>query len=69
MVFVVSEIFFMCQHCSSMDQGSPSKRNVTNEMFEDINPFDTEPVAKIAVKMGIMRVVKFMSSPGNDFTS
>ena len=38
--------------------------NVTN-----INPFDTEPMAKIAVKMSIMRVVKFMSSPGNDFTS
>ena len=34
-----------------------------------INPFDTEPVAKIAVKMSIMRVVKFMSSPGNDFMS
>ena len=27
------------------------------------------PMAKIAVKMSIMRVVKFMSSPGNDFTS
>ena len=26
-------------------------------------------MAKIAVKMSIMRVVKFMSSPGNDFTS
>ena len=25
------------------------------------NPFDTEPMAKIAVKMSIMRVVKFMS--------
>ena len=34
-----------------------------------LNPFDTEPMAKIAVKMRIMRVVKFMSSPGNDFTS
>ena len=33
------------------------------------NPFDTEPMAKIAVKMSIMRVVKFMSSPGNVFTS
>ena len=30
-----------------------------------INPFDTEPMAKVAVKM---RVVKFMSSPGDDFT-
>ena len=26
------------------------------------NPFDTKPMAKIAVKMSIMRVVKFMSS-------
>ena len=26
-------------------------------------------MAKIAVKMSIMRVVKFMSSPGDDFTS
>ena len=34
-----------------------------------VNPFDTELVAKIAVKMSIMRVVKFMSSPGNDFMS
>ena len=34
-----------------------------------LNPFDTEPMAKIAVKMSIMRVVKFMSSPGNDFMS
>ena len=34
-----------------------------------LNPFDTEPVAKIAVKMSIMRVVKFMSSPANAFTS
>ena len=34
-----------------------------------INPFDTEPMAKIAVKISIIRVVKFMSSPGNDFTS
>ena len=33
------------------------------------NPFDTEPMAKIAVKMSIIRVVKFMSSPSNDFTS
>ena len=32
----------------------------------NINPFDTEPMAKIAVKMSIMRVVKFMSSLGND---
>ena len=34
-----------------------------------VNSFDTEPMAKIAVKMSIMRVVKFMSSPGNDFMS
>ena len=27
-----------------------------------LNPFDTKPMAKIAVKMSIMRVVKFMSS-------
>ena len=33
-----------------------------------LNPFDTEPMAKIAVKMS-MRVVKFMSSPGDDFMS
>ena len=31
--------------------------------------FDTVPMAKIAVKMSIMRVVKFMSSPGNDLMS
>ena len=34
-----------------------------------LNPFDTATMAKVAVKMSIMRVVKFMSSPGNDFTS
>ena len=34
-----------------------------------INPFDTKPMAKITVKMSIMRVVKFMSSWDNDFTS
>ena len=34
-----------------------------------INPFNTKPMAKIAVKMSIMRVVKFMSSWDNDFTS
>ena len=34
-----------------------------------LNPFDTKPMAKIAVKMSIMRVVKFMSSWDNDFTS
>ena len=34
-----------------------------------LNLFNTEPMAKIAVKMSIMRVVKFMSSPGNDFMS
>ena len=33
------------------------------------NPFDTKPMAKIAVKMSIMRVVKFMSSWDNDFMS
>ena len=27
-----------------------------------LNPFDTKPMAKIAVKMSIMRMVKFMSS-------
>ena len=27
-----------------------------------LNPFDTKPMAKIAVKMSIMRVVKFLSS-------
>ena len=27
-----------------------------------LNPFDPKPMAKIAVKMSIMRVVKFMSS-------
>ena len=34
-----------------------------------LNPFDTKPMAKIAVKMSIMRVVKFMSSWDNDFMS
>ena len=34
-----------------------------------LNPFDTEPMAKIPVKISIMRVVKLMSSPGNDFMS
>ena len=38
-------------------------------IFMLFNPFDTEPMVKIAVKISIMRVVKFMSSPGNDFTS
>ena len=32
-----------------------------------LNPFNTEPMTKIAVKMSIMRVVKFMSSLGNYF--
>ena len=31
------------------------------------NPFDTKAMAQTAVKMSIMRVVKFISSPGNDF--
>ena len=35
----------------------------------NFNPFNTVPMAKIAVKTSIMRVVKFMSSPGNDFMS
>ena len=39
------------------------------KIFPLFNPFDTEPMAKIAVKMSIMRVVKFMSSPANDFMS
>ena len=34
-----------------------------------LNPFDTKPMANIAVKMSIMRVVKFMSSWDKDFTS
>ena len=34
-----------------------------------VNPFNTKPMAKIAVKMSIMRVVKFMSSWDNYFTS
>ena len=34
-----------------------------------LNPFNIEPMAKIAVKVSIMRVGKFMSSPGNDFMS
>ena len=34
-----------------------------------LNPFNTEPMAKVAITMSIMRVEKFMSSPGNDFTS
>ena len=40
-----------------------------NNVQGNINPFDTEPMTKIAVKISIMRVVKFMSSPANDFTS
>ena len=39
------------------------------EKWGTVTPSDTEPMAKIAVKMSIMRVGKFMSSPGNDFTS
>ena len=39
------------------------------EINISINSFDTKPMAKIAVKMSIMRVVKFMSSLDNDFTS
>ena len=34
-----------------------------------LNPFNTKPMAKIAVQMSIMRVVKLMSSWDNDFTS
>ena len=37
--------------------------------FLSFNPFDTKPMAKIAVKMSIMRVVKFMSIWDNDFMS
>ena len=44
-------------------------RKIACESVFFLNPFDTEPVAKLAVKISIMRVVKFMSSPGNDFTS
>ena len=49
----------------------PSQWWMPEIFFTDLkfNPFDTAPMAKIAVKMSIMRVVKFMSSPGNDFTS
>ena len=47
--------------------GSFVHSTMLNEAY--LNPFDTESMAKIAVKMSIMRVVKFMSSPGNDFTS
>ena len=37
--------------------------NITSEIVvSNINPFNTKPMAKIAVKMSIMRVVKFMSS-------
>ena len=36
---------------------------------QQFNPFHTKPMAKIAVKMSIMRVVKFMSSWDNDFMS
>ena len=38
-------------------------------MVYHLNPFNTKPMAKIAVKMSIMRVVKFMSIWNNDFKS
>ena len=44
-------------------------QDMGNAKVQRLNPFDTEPLAKIAVKMFIMRVVKFMSSLGDDFTS
>ena len=39
-----------------------ANNRVLLELGTFFKPFDTKPMAKIAVKMGIMRVVKFMSS-------
>ena len=39
-----------------------AKFRKSHQLSLHFNPFDTKPMAKIAVKMSIMRVVKFMSS-------
>ena len=61
-----------CQKQSGSDEFWPKNEyHQTSSSFGQhaLNPFDTKPMAKIAVKMSIMRVVKFMSSWDNDFTS
>ena len=42
---------------------------LTRDKNINFNPFNTKPMAKLAVKLSIMRVVKFMSSWDNDFMS
>ena len=61
-----------CQKWSGNDEFWPKKKyyQILSSFGQHaLNPFDTKPLAKIAVKMSIMRVVKFMSSWDNDFTS
>ena len=61
-----------CQKWSGNNEFWPKNeyRQISSSFGQNaINPFDTQPMAKIAVKMSIMRVVKFMSSWDNDFTS
>ena len=61
-----------CQKWSGNDEFWPKNeyRQISSSFGQHaLNPFDTKPMAKIAVKMSIMRVVKFMSSWDNDFLS
>ena len=54
-----------CQKWSGNDEFWPKNeyRQISSSFGQHaLNPFDTKPMAKIAVKMSIMRVVKFMSS-------
>ena len=51
-----SSNFIICVITLDLEHVSVTCMTVT------FNPFDTKPMAKIAVKMSIMRVVKFMSS-------
>ena len=61
-----------CQKWSGNDELWPKNENrqISSSFGQHaFNPFDTKAMAKIAVKMSIMRVVKFMSTWDNDFTS
>ena len=54
-----------CQKWSGNDEFWPKNeyRQISSSFGQHaLNPCDTKPMAKIAVKMSIMRVVKFMSS-------
>ena len=54
-----------CQKWSGNDEFWPKNeyRQIPSSFGRHaLNPFDTKPMDKMAVKMSIMRVVKFMSS-------